>query len=127
MNEFTAGKVTTKQEAYKQTRKELGLTQEAMATKLGIPRTSISKRESGLLEISKEANLALEYIKASTPDKDGYSRIDFLELIAQEAETLIATLKDAEPDTAQGEREIKQQTHSVINLIKGYKRLIRNI
>jgi transcriptional regulator with XRE-family HTH domain len=49
---------------YKAHRKKLGLTQAGLAALLGVPRESISRRESGKQAITAEAVLALRAICA---------------------------------------------------------------
>jgi len=50
---------------YKKSREQLRLTQAGLAALLGVPRTSISRRESGKLNISDEAALAIRQLLAS--------------------------------------------------------------
>jgi DNA-binding XRE family transcriptional regulator len=44
---------------YRKHREQLGLTQAGLAALLGIPRTAVVKRESGVQRISEEASIAL--------------------------------------------------------------------
>ena len=46
-------------EEYKATREKLGLTQAGLAARLGLPRTAVTKRESGDQRITEEAAIAL--------------------------------------------------------------------
>ena len=55
---------------YKINREQLRLTQAGLASLLGVPRTSISRRESGKLQISKEAALAMLQLLSSQNAKD---------------------------------------------------------
>jgi len=55
---------------YKQAREKLRLTQAGLASLLGVPRTSISRRESGKLNISDEAALAIRQLIASQNTED---------------------------------------------------------
>jgi len=51
---------------YKKHREQLGLTQAGLAALLGVPRTSISRRESGQLRITEEAVLAIRQLLSSS-------------------------------------------------------------
>lgn len=53
-------------ENYKKNREQLGLTQAGLAALLGVPRTSISRRESGQLRITEEAVLAIRQLLSSS-------------------------------------------------------------
>jgi len=58
---------------YKATREKLGLTQAGLAALLGVPRESISRRETGDQRITEEAVLALRAIRPKKQKRSGGS------------------------------------------------------
>jgi DNA-binding XRE family transcriptional regulator len=52
-------KIKMAPEEYKETRLKLGLSQTALAKRLGVSRETVNKRESGTNRITEEAALAL--------------------------------------------------------------------
>lgn len=57
-------------EAYKANREKLGLSQAALAQRLGVGRETINRRESGAQKISEEAALAILQLLSSNGESE---------------------------------------------------------